>query len=298
MPRARRPRLADALDRLVRGCRAAAAVARGRRVAVGRARERVHAAADAGRAGRPAVGGVDRAVADARRRSPPSRRRRRCARGTGSATRAVRSGCTGRRSRSSSGTAARCPRDLDALLALQGVGPYTARAIAAFAFGLRHPVVDTNTRRVHRPRRRSGRASPVRRRRPATSRRWRRCCPMTDAAARSVQRRGDGARRDGVHRARPACDACPIAAACAWRAGGLPAVRGPRQGRAGAVRGIRPAGARTRHARAACGAPPRRPGELAPGLARCRPARARASTGSSPTGSRSPTTTGLRLPDA
>src|SRR5688572_19497861 len=40
------------------------------------------------------------------------------------------------------------PRDLDALLALQGIGPYTARAIAAFAFGLRHPVVDTNTRRV------------------------------------------------------------------------------------------------------------------------------------------------------
>src|SRR5688572_11877554 len=40
------------------------------------------------------------------------------------------------------------PADLDALLALQGVGPYTARAVAAFAFGLRHPVVDTNTRRV------------------------------------------------------------------------------------------------------------------------------------------------------
>jgi A/G-specific adenine glycosylase len=40
------------------------------------------------------------------------------------------------------------PHDLDALLALQGVGPYTARAIAAFAFGDRHPVVDTNTRRV------------------------------------------------------------------------------------------------------------------------------------------------------
>src|SRR5215218_8508734 len=40
------------------------------------------------------------------------------------------------------------PADLDALLALQGVGPYTARAVAAFAFGLRYPVVDTNTRRV------------------------------------------------------------------------------------------------------------------------------------------------------
>ena len=40
------------------------------------------------------------------------------------------------------------PRDLDELLALPGVGPYTARAVAVFAFGDRHPVVDTNTRRV------------------------------------------------------------------------------------------------------------------------------------------------------
>ncbi|MGO3147027.1 MAG: A/G-specific adenine glycosylase [Leucobacter sp.] len=40
------------------------------------------------------------------------------------------------------------PFDVDALLALTGVGPYTARAVAAFAFQERHPVVDTNTRRV------------------------------------------------------------------------------------------------------------------------------------------------------
>lgn len=40
------------------------------------------------------------------------------------------------------------PADVDALLALTGIGPYTARAVAAFAFGDRHPVVDTNTRRV------------------------------------------------------------------------------------------------------------------------------------------------------
>src|SRR5690606_28770380 len=42
----------------------------------------------------------------------------------------------------------RVPRQLDQLLALTGIGPYTARAVAAFAFGDRHPVVDTNTRRV------------------------------------------------------------------------------------------------------------------------------------------------------
>jgi endonuclease III len=40
------------------------------------------------------------------------------------------------------------PSDLDALLALPGVGTYTARAVATFAYGQRHPVVDTNVRRV------------------------------------------------------------------------------------------------------------------------------------------------------
>ena len=40
------------------------------------------------------------------------------------------------------------PEDVDALLALPGVGAYTARAVAAFAFGQRQPVVDTNVRRV------------------------------------------------------------------------------------------------------------------------------------------------------
>lgn len=40
------------------------------------------------------------------------------------------------------------PDDVEALLALPGIGVYTARAVAAFAFGQRHPVVDTNVRRV------------------------------------------------------------------------------------------------------------------------------------------------------
>ena len=42
----------------------------------------------------------------------------------------------------------RLPDDLDALLALPGVGPYTARAVLAFAFERDHGVVDTNTARV------------------------------------------------------------------------------------------------------------------------------------------------------
>ena len=40
------------------------------------------------------------------------------------------------------------PRDVDQLLALPGIGDYTARAVACFAFGENVPVVDTNVRRV------------------------------------------------------------------------------------------------------------------------------------------------------
>ena len=40
------------------------------------------------------------------------------------------------------------PDDEDALRALPGVGAYTAAAVAAFAFGRRTTVVDTNVRRV------------------------------------------------------------------------------------------------------------------------------------------------------
>ena len=192
-----------------------------------RARERVHAAADAGRAGRARGGRRGSSGGRRPRRWPPSRPPRRCARGIGSATRAVRSGCTAPRSRSSSGTAARCPSDLDDLLALQGVGPYTARAVAAFAFGLRHPVVDTNTRRViaravlgpgragpavdgARPRgdgraaaRVGCRGAHVQRRRPWSS--GRRCAPRARRAAtraRSPRRAPGGGRATRPTRAR------------------------------------------------------------------------------------------------
>lgn len=40
------------------------------------------------------------------------------------------------------------PSDHDALLALPGVGEYTAAAVSSFAFGGRHAVLDTNVRRV------------------------------------------------------------------------------------------------------------------------------------------------------
>jgi A/G-specific adenine glycosylase len=42
----------------------------------------------------------------------------------------------------------RVPEDIEALDRLPGVGPYTARAVAAIAFGRRVGAVDTNVRRV------------------------------------------------------------------------------------------------------------------------------------------------------
>lgn len=42
------------------------------------------------------------------------------------------------------------PADVDALLALPGIGAYTARAVACFAYGENVPVVDTNVRRLYR----------------------------------------------------------------------------------------------------------------------------------------------------
>ncbi len=40
------------------------------------------------------------------------------------------------------------PDDVDTLLSLPGIGDYTARAVACFAYGRAVPVVDTNVRRV------------------------------------------------------------------------------------------------------------------------------------------------------
>jgi A/G-specific adenine glycosylase len=118
----------------------------------------------------------------------------------------------------------RLPADLDALLALPGIGPYTARAVLAFAFEADHGVVDTNTARVLA--RSAGRR----------------------LAAREVQSAADDAVPAGqawawnqalldlgatvcVRRA-PRCAACPVRVACGWAmAGG--AAPDPADGSAG-----------------------------------------------------------------
>jgi A/G-specific adenine glycosylase len=119
------------------------------------------------------------------------------------------------------------PSDVDELLALPGIGDYTARAVAVFAYGLRHPVVDVNVRRVL-ARAVLGEGEPG----PASAKRdlplMESVLPdgLEDAAATNAAVMELGA-LVCVSRS-PACDACPIADRCAWRAAGYPSHDGPR----------------------------------------------------------------------
>lgn len=112
------------------------------------------------------------------------------------------------------------PADVDALLSLTGIGPYTARAVAAFAFGERHPVVDTNTRRVI-ARVVHGRAAagmPA----PADLADMAALLPVDPepAAVFNAAAMELGA---VVCTARtPDCAACPVASWCEWRGAGYP----------------------------------------------------------------------------
>lgn len=119
------------------------------------------------------------------------------------------------------------PADVEALLGLPGVGPYTARAVAAFAYGLRVPVVDTNVRRVL-ARAVHGRAAAGPARTAADLAEMDAMLPRDPAAARLVNA-GTMELGQTVCTARsPRCDPCPLAASCAWRAAGYPPYRGPR----------------------------------------------------------------------
>ena len=112
------------------------------------------------------------------------------------------------------------PRDVDALLALSGVGDYTARAVAVFAYGDRHPVVDTNTRRVL-ARAIDGTLAA----RTALTRRPRRdaaLLPVDEADAAIVNAATMELGATVCTARTPRCDACPIAQVCAWRAAGYP----------------------------------------------------------------------------
>jgi A/G-specific adenine glycosylase len=120
----------------------------------------------------------------------------------------------------------RVPESYDDLRALPGVGDYTAAAIASFAYGRRHAVLDTNVRRVL-ARVVGGVELPA----PAVTRAEREAAvallPEDEptAAAWSVAVMELGALVCTA--ARPRCDACPVAELCAWRSAGSPPYEGP-----------------------------------------------------------------------
>ena len=118
------------------------------------------------------------------------------------------------------------PAAYDDLLALPGVGDYTAAAIATFAHGRRHVVLDTNVRRVL-ARTLQGRELPG----ASVTRAEREVAlevlPEDEptAATWSVAVMELGALVCTA--ANPRCGACPVADRCAWRAAGYPAYDGP-----------------------------------------------------------------------
>ncbi len=131
------------------------------------------------------------------------------------------------------------PRAVEALLTLPGVGDYTARAVAAFAYRQRTPVVDTNVRRVV-ARLVEGVADAAVTR--ADLALVAALLPPDDepAAVASAALMELGA---VVCTARaPRCPSCPVAHRCAWLANGQPALAVPvkrPQGYAGTDRQVR-----------------------------------------------------------
>jgi A/G-specific adenine glycosylase len=127
------------------------------------------------------------------------------------------------------------PADVDALRALPGIGSYTAAAVASFAFGQRHAVLDTNVRRVL-ARLVAGQpgvgtaasAASVAERRlaesllpaePAVAARW--SVAVMELGAMVCTAAG------------PRCGGCPVAAECAWLAAGRPTLATGTGGSAG-----------------------------------------------------------------
>jgi A/G-specific adenine glycosylase len=118
------------------------------------------------------------------------------------------------------------PSSLESLRALPGVGDYTAAAVATFAFGHRHVVLDTNVRRVlarvvagvELP----GQSVTKAERELATD-----LLPEDDATAATwavaVMELGALV----CTSTSPRCDRCPVQDLCAWVESGRPAYDGP-----------------------------------------------------------------------
>ncbi|WP_310961442.1 HhH-GPD family protein [Nocardioides terrisoli] len=120
------------------------------------------------------------------------------------------------------------PTDLEDLRALPGVGEYTAAAVASFAFSARHPVLDTNVRRVL-ARVVGGEELPARSVTTADRQRALDLLPAEDGdvrpAAWAVAVMELGALVCTA--TAPGCGRCPVADVCRWRAAGSPPYAGP-----------------------------------------------------------------------
>ncbi len=118
------------------------------------------------------------------------------------------------------------PADYDRLRALPGVGAYTAAAVASFAYGRRHAVLDTNVRRVlarlvtgveYPPKAQTAAevrlAESLLPAEPAVAARW--AVAVMELGALVCTARS------------PRCADCPVAAECTWRLSGKPPHDGP-----------------------------------------------------------------------
>ncbi len=118
------------------------------------------------------------------------------------------------------------PASYDALLALPGIGDYTAAAVASFAHGRRHVVLDTNVRRVFArviggvefpgasvTRAERDLAEALLPDEDATAAQW--AVAVMELGALVCTAKD------------PRCGGCPVRDSCAWRAAGHPAYDGP-----------------------------------------------------------------------
>lgn len=108
----------------------------------------------------------------------------------------------------------RFPDDIDTLLTLPGIGPYTARAVLAFAFDRDVAVVDTNVGRIL-ARRHGAPLGPAAAQARAddwvpAGKGWEWNQALLDVGARCCRPRD------------PACEGCPVAPGCSWHLAGRP----------------------------------------------------------------------------
>jgi A/G-specific adenine glycosylase len=118
------------------------------------------------------------------------------------------------------------PQEYEQLRALPGIGDYTAAAVASFAYGRRHAVLDTNVRRVL-ARAVSGQQYPANSVSAAERALAQRILPEQDAQAAAWAAASMELGALVCTAKSPACTRCPIAELCAWREAGSPEHAGP-----------------------------------------------------------------------